>query len=143
MCGRGGGGAPEPFSTACGGPWHPDVDLRTIQGPIREAPGASLLCFSQGWVVGTVGELLCLCPVAQPWGCSASPLAALLADGPTFWLGFEAPLTFAISSQCPCPPPPPKVSLRFPWPWGMQGYNSPLSGAALMGKFESFLREGE
>lgn len=37
----------------------------------------------------------------------------------------------------------PNVSPRSPWPWGVQGYNSPHSGAALMGKLESFLGEGE
>lgn len=77
---------------------HPGV------GKPREHP-CSLL-FPE---VGTVGELPCPRPAAQTWGCSASPLAVLLASGPAFWLGFEAPLTFAISGQ-PRPVPPNRVT---------------------------------
>lgn len=126
-------GAPEPFPAACGGPQRPGMELRTSWG--LGSPRSILTP-----LFPAVGELPCPRPAALAWVSSASPLAALPAVAPACWLGFEAPLTFAISSQ---PYPPRKVSLRSPWPGGMRGYNSPLSGAALMGKFESFLGEGE
>lgn len=86
---------PEPFPAVCGGPQHPSAELRTIQG--LGSLGSIL-----GLLFPTVGELPCPRPIVRSWGCSAPLPVALLAGGPAFWLGFEAPLTFAISSQ-PCP----------------------------------------
>lgn len=118
--------SPEPSPAACGGLQHPGVELRTIQG-LGSPRSILALLFP---ALGMVGELPCPHPMVQTQGCSASSLTA--ADlSPTLRVGFEAPLAFSASVT------------EVPWPQGMQGYNSPLSGAALMGKLESVLGEGE
>lgn len=106
---------------AGGGPQHPGVELRTIRGLGSPRSILALLFPAMG------GELPRPCPVAQTWGCSASPLAALLAHGPTFWLGFEAPLTFAISSQhTHTRPPSPKCHQGPPGPGGCRATIAPF-----------------
>lgn len=79
--------------------------------------------------------------------CSTEPGGALpaLRCSCCLW----EPLTFVVPLTQPCPRfPAPSVpyslvSPRSFRPWGMRGYNSPLFGAAFLGKLESFLGEGE
>lgn len=119
--------SPEPSPAACGGLQHPGVELRAIQG-LGSPRSILALLFP---ALGMVGELPCPHPTVQTWGCSASPLTVLPTSVPlSEWV---LRLLWRLL----------QVSPRSPGPRGMQGYNSPLSGAALMGKLESLLGEGE
>ena len=100
MCAAGEGGSPRALPSSVRGLQHPGVDLRTTQG--LGNPRSILALLSPA--VGTVGELPHL------------PLTVMLAHGPVFWLGLEAPLTFAISRQ-PHHPHPESVT-EVPLAWG-------------------------